>query len=250
MPLRYPFPWRIALPLFWDVLSGNARRSFRADACDCTDLLNPPLKILNAENIPSNGPALLLTNHYTRPGFRAWWIALAISASVPLDIHWMMTNAWTFLGPLKPLSRKVLTRVAQVYGFTATPPMPPQSKETEARAWAARRLLAIARTPGVVIAMAPEGRDQKDGKLGALPPGAGRFIEKITQYCQPIVPIGVYEDDRSLCLHFGPPFALLKAPASLSAARRDQMIGEQVIDAIAQQLPPQIKPQENPYETR
>jgi hypothetical protein len=242
MPPRYPFPWRIALQLFWDILFKDILRSgqrdFQADALICTGLLSPPLKILNPENIPHCGPALLVTNHYARPGFQAWWIALAISASVPLNIHWMMTDAWIFSGPLTPLSRLVLTRVAQAYGFTATPPMPPHPKEIEERAWAVRRVLAVARTPGAVIALAPEGRDQPGGRIGPLPPGAGRFIEKIVQHCKLIVPIGVYEDDESLCLRFGPAFTLVKAPASLSAKQRDQMIGEQVMAAIAWQLPP------------
>ena len=241
MPPRYPFPWRIALPLFWDSLFRNTllsgERSFQADARVSVALLSPPPKVIHPEHIPACGPALLVTNHYARPGFKAWWIALAISASVPLDVHWMMTDAWTFLGPLTPLSRRVLTQVARVYGFTATPPMPPDPQEVAARAWAVRRALAKARIPGAVIALAPEGRDHPDGQLGPLPPGAGRFIEKIARYCQPIVPIGVYEDDESLCLRFGPPFALPDMPASLSTEQKDLLVGGQVVEAIAEQLP-------------
>ena len=241
MPPRYPFPWPIALSLLWDIIFGNTHRSFKADARTSTALLTPPLKILETGNIPRSRPALLLTNHYARPGFQAWWIALAISASVPLDIHWMMTNAWTFLGPLTPLSRQILTRVARVYGFTPAPPMPPRPKEAEARAWAVRRVLAVARSPGAVIAMAPEGRDQPGGRLGALPPGAGRFIAKISQTCKPIVPIGVYEDEQSLCLHFGPPFELGSTPAPSPSERVNHMVEAQVMAAIAQLLPPHLQ---------
>jgi hypothetical protein len=235
MPQHYPFPWRIALPLFWDIIRLR-ERNFRSDARICINLISPPLKILNPENIPLQGPALLVTNHYAHPGFQAWWIALAISASVPLDIHWVMTNAWTFLGPFTPLSRWVLTRIAHVYSFSAAPAMPPLPKEIEARARAVRHVLEIARSPRAVIALAPEGRDQPGGILGSFPPGAGRFIEKIAQTCQPIIPIGIYEEAGVLCLRFGIAFMLLKA-VHTSAEERDRWVEQQVRTAIAGLLP-------------
>jgi len=239
MPARYPFPWRIAFPLFRDALrAGN--RSFQADARIAVSLLSSPLKIFNPENIPKHGSALLVTNHYSRPGFQAWWIALAISAAAPVEIHWMMTDAWTFLGPLAPLSHWILTRIAGVYGFTSTPPMPPAEKDLGARARAVRRVLEIARTSSTVIALAPEGRDYPKGILGPLPSGGGRFIEKLATHCQPIVPIGVYEDNESLCLGFGPPI-VLSASSKTTAEVRDQVVGWQVMSAIAQQLPPHLR---------
>ncbi|MFN2233296.1 MAG: lysophospholipid acyltransferase family protein [Anaerolineales bacterium] len=232
---RYPFPWRIAIPLMWDII-WLRERDFPADARACTGLLSPPLKILNPKNIPAQGPALLVTNHYARPGFQAWWIALAISASVPLEVHWMMTNAWTFLGPLTPLSHWILTRLADVYGFTASPAMPPKPEEIDQRARAVRHVLKISHSPAAVIALAPEGRDQPGGLLGPFPPGAGRFIEKIAQTCQPIIPIGIYEEAGALCLRFGSPFNLPKA-VHTSAEERDQLVGQQVFTAIAGLLP-------------
>ena len=101
-------------------------------------------------------------------------------------------------------------------------------------------ILAVGLILGVaVIALAPEGYDQPEGVLGPLPPGAGRFIEKIAQTCQPIVPIGVYEDEQSLCLRFGRPF-LLENPNQASAAGRDQAVSRQILDAIALLLPPDL----------
>jgi hypothetical protein len=223
----------------WDIIRLR-ERNFRSDARICINLISPPLKILNPENIPLQGPALLVTNHYARTGFQAWWIALAISASVPLEIHWVMTNAWTFLGPLTPLSRWVLTRIAHVYGFSAAPAMPPQPNEIEARARAVRHVLEIARSPRAVIALAPEGRDQPGGVLGLFPPGAGRFIEHIAQTCQPIIPIGVYEETDALCLRFGMSFKLKKA-VHASAEERDQFVGRQVLIGIAGVLPAHLR---------
>jgi 1-acyl-sn-glycerol-3-phosphate acyltransferase len=239
MPPRYPIPWRIAFPLSRDALREGSR-SFQIDARMAVGRLSPPLQILNPENIPSRGPALLLANHYSRPGFPAWWIALAISAAVPLEIHWLMTDAWTFLGRLTPLSHWILTRIAQVYGFTTVPPMPPRPKDLEMRARSVRRVIEFARSPGALIALAPEGRDHPGGILGPLPPGAGRFIEKLAVHLQPILPVGVYEEDQSLCLRFGPP-VVWPALQNESAEIRDRAIGWQVMVAIARQLPPDLR---------
>lgn len=239
MPLRYPFPWRLAFPLFWDALRVGSR-SFQADARTCVNLLTPPLKIINPENIPTHGPSLLIANHYSRPGFQAWWIALAISAVVPMKVHWLMTNAWTFLGPLTPLSQWALNRIARVYEFTTSPPMPPKPKDVNARAIAVRRILEISRSPDAVIALAPEGRDHPGGILGTFPPGVGRFIEKLAVHCQPIVSIGVYENEQSLCLNFGSSFELNPAPQR-SAEIRDLVTSQQVAVALARQLPPHLR---------
>ena len=238
MPPCYPLPWRIALPLVWDALRAQPR-SFQADARYAVERLSPPLKILNPENIPARGPALLLCNHYTRPGLPAWWIPLSISAAVPLEIHWMITNALTYLGPFTSLSRWGLGRIAQIYGFTAAPPMPPDQKDVEARAAAVRQILKVARSPQALIGLAPEGRDHPEGILGPLPPGAGRFIEQLATHCQPIVPTGVYEEDEALCLRFGAPL-ILTSTAGKSAEQRDQLVGQQVLSALAQQLPPHL----------
>ncbi|MEW6716153.1 MAG: hypothetical protein AB1345_01430 [Chloroflexota bacterium] len=240
MPPRYPLPWHIGVLLLRDALRLR-HRSFSADARACVELLSPPPKILNSENIPQYGPALLVTNHYYRPGFKAWWIALAISAAVPQDVHWMMTSAWTFLGSLEPLSQWLFPRVARVYGFTPTPPMPPDPRDVEMRAHAVRSVLRVARqTPGVIIALAPEGRDNSGGVLGPLPPGVGRFIEKLMHTCQRILPIGVYEDANHFCLNFGLPFTL-DLPQGLTPRERDRKVGQTVMQAIARQLPDQLR---------
>ncbi|MBN1667114.1 MAG: 1-acyl-sn-glycerol-3-phosphate acyltransferase [Anaerolineales bacterium] len=239
-PPAYPFPWKTGLRLLQAALLGQ-QRSFQADARACTSQLSPPPKIRSTENIPTQGPALLVTNHYARPGFLAWWIALAISAALPMEVHWMMTSGWTFLGPLDRPSRVLFTRVARVYGFTPTPPMPARPQEAEARARAVRRVLAYARaSKQALVALAPEGRDQPGGILGPFPPGAGRFIQQLSQHCQPIIPIGVYEDEEALCLSFGPAFEL-QLPPGLNPGERDAQASQQVGQALAQQLPPELR---------
>lgn len=180
-------------------------------------------------------------NHYARPGFPAWWIALGISAAVPVELHWVMTAAWTHLGPLEPVSRWLFPRLAAVYGFSTTPPMPPNPNEVETRARAVRQVLNFARaTQSPVIGLAPEGRDNFQGVLGKPPQGAGRFIEHIVKYCQRIVPIGVYEDRERLCLSFGPPVEL-NIPPKISADQRDAIVSKKVMRAIARQLPETLR---------
>jgi hypothetical protein len=185
-------------------------------------------------------------NHYSRPGFQAWWIALGISAAVPFEIHWLMTAAWTFpdnnfLQTFTPLTYWLFSRVAQVYGFTTTPPMPPDPSQIQERARSVRRVLKYAReAEEPVIAIAPEGRDYPGGVLGSPSPGVGRFITQLAKQCQRITPIGVYEDDENLWISFGPAFEL-EMPPKCSPDDLDQEISRQVMQAIAQQLPQRLR---------
>jgi len=240
LPLHYPFPWKIGVLLLRDALLLQ-KRNFREDNLKIVKLLYPPPNIFGKGNIPTSGPALLVTNHYSRPGFPAWWIAIRITASVPVDIHWLMTAGWTHIKGLETFTRWLFPRVAQVYGITATPPMPPKHAETEARARAVRRALRYARHAAKpVIGLAPEGCDHPGGILAPPPPGVGRFIEKLESICKRIVPIGVYENEECLCVSFGPVFQLDVLPG-LPADQRDQSVSDQVMRAIAKQLPPALR---------
>lgn len=236
---RYPFPWKTGLRLLWDALWLRSR-SFRTDALDSLQAFPNPNTIIQKGLIPGEGPCLLVTNHYSRPGFGAWWIALGISAALPVEVHWMMTNAWTHLGPLEGMSRWLFPRLARVYGFTPTPPIPPDPRDVGDRARAVRQVLDVSRCPGAVIALAPEGQDHPGGILGAPPPGVGRFITQLEKHCQRIVPIGVYEEGDYLTFNFGPAFELDIDPLS-AADERDRDASQQVMQFIAQQLPPRLR---------
>ena len=164
MPSGLSLPEGLLSRLGLALLTGELR-SFRTDATRCISRLQPPLKIYGTENIPQSGPGLVTTNHYTRPGLRAWWLALAVSSAVPAEIHWLITSAWTYPDRLRsatitPLSRWILKRLAQIYHFTAMPPMPPNPAETLERAAAVRRVLRYARlNERPLIGLAPEGGD-------------------------------------------------------------------------------------------
>jgi hypothetical protein len=128
----YSYPAFLLSSLAGDVLFGG-HRSFRSDAMACIERLVPPLQVFGKENIPPCGPCLLTFNHYSRPDFNAWWIALAVASQLPMDAHFVMTDELTspdirFSPGGMPFSRWLLRRVAKVYGFTSMPPMPPREK--------------------------------------------------------------------------------------------------------------------------
>jgi hypothetical protein len=245
MPSGYGLPKELLPRLGLALLIGE-RRSFRTDAVRCASLLQPPLKIYGKENIPASGPGLVTTNHYARPGFRAWWLALAVSAAVPTEVHWLITSAWTYPDRLRsatitPVTRWVLQRLAQVYGFTCMPPMPPDPAEVIERAEAVRRVLKYARqAERLLIGLAPEGGDfATPGRLAEPPPGAGRFILHLCALGLEISPVGIFEEEDCLCLRFGVRYRQDASPG-LSPSARDRYASQQVMQHIADLMPARL----------
>ena len=227
--------------LFRDALL-QRRRGFRLDARACVELLQPTLHVIGAENIPSGGCYIITPNHYFRPGFDSQWTALAISACVPGDVHWIMTGELTIPGrwiaPLgRPISRFVLRRIASVYGFTRMPPMPPRASDVAARSAAVRQVLRfVEQAPKAIIGLAPEGRDQTGGRLAMPPSGIGRFCLLLAKAGLKFLPVGVFEGDGALTLSFGPLYTLAIADAS-SPLEADRLAARTVMAHIAPLLP-------------
>ncbi len=247
-PVDYPLPWRMLGGLVWAVLTGRPR-SFASDARRAVRELRPELQVLGSEHIPAREPCLVVCNHYSRTGFEAWWIGLAISTAVAAhrapdadaEIHWVMTAAWTFPESrwrhrvLTPMTRWAFRRVAAVYGFVAMPPMPPDPSEVEARALAVRQTLRLAKRAargGGMIGLAPEGMDIAEG-LGQPPVGAGVFMGLLVQAGLPVLPVAIAEPGGRLCASFGPLFEPV-IPGDRDS--RDREVGRQVMAAIARQL--------------
>jgi hypothetical protein len=236
------------------VLFGG-RRPFRQDGMACVDRLQPPLHVFGDENIPSAGPGLILHNHYYRPGFNAWWMALALAAAVPQEIHFVMTGELTFPGKwYAPAgmagSRWLLRRISQVYGFTTMPPIPPRPQDVQARALSVRRTLEYGQNhPESLLSLAPEGGDQPGGVLNWPPAGTGRFMALLTSAGRPVTPVGVYEEEGRLCLHFGKSFRL-ELPTRLPAPEKDRQAAEIAMSAIAAQLPERLRGEFNSYQFR
>lgn len=204
--------------------------------------LSPPLRVDGAVPDVTHGSWLVVVNHYFRPGFRAWWLSMAISASLPREVCWITTSTLTFPDRLRastftPASRWFLRRIARLYGFIPMPPMPPRPFEIEARAAAVRQALRRATEPEVLMGLAPEGGDMPGGVLAQPPAGSGRFLWHLTRHGLRILPVGAFEADGRFCLRFGEPFDLppsLPPPVEASASHR-------VMSAIAACLPAQLR---------
>jgi hypothetical protein len=246
---RYRLPWRFLGGFLW-AASTLRPRSFARDAQVAVAGLYPALEVLGAEHIPPRGPCLVVCNHYSRPGFDAWWLALAITAAIAShcapdvdpEIHWVITAAWTFPESrwrrrmLTPLTRWAFDRVARVYGFVPMPPMPPDPEELEARAVAVLRMVRLARRiapEGGMVGLALEGMDVQ-GRFGQLPRSVGTFIALLVEAGLPVLPVGVTEQRGRLRVSFGPPF-MPEIPSDRS--EQDRVVARQVMTAIARQLP-------------
>lgn len=242
---HYSYPIRMLAGLLRDGLL-NGRRRFADDAQRCIERLHPSLRVLCGPHLPTDGGCVITVNHYYRPGYSSHWSALAISAAVHTDVHWIMTSELTFPGswiaPLgMPVSRWVLSRIARVYGFTTMPPMPPRARDVEARAAAVRKVLHLAAsTPRAVIALAPEGGDQPGGQLRMPPAGVGRFCLLLAAAGLIFVPVGVYEAGGELILNFGEPYELQVSGAA-PRDRQDRMAATLVMNQLAALLPPHLR---------
>jgi hypothetical protein len=248
-PIHYGLPRRLVTAVVWAAASLRPR-SFARDARVAVGGLRPPLEIAGRENVPARGACLVTCNHYSRPGFDAWWLAFAVTAAVAAEraadtdaeLYWVMTAAWTFPESrwrarlLTPLTRWAFRRVARVYGFISMPPMPPDPREVEARAQAVRQTVRLGRrlaAAGGMIGLAPEGMDTSGG-LGQAPAGAGRFLALLVEAGLPVLPAGVTESEGRLHVSFGPLFV---PDIPSGRAERDRVVARQVMDAIARLLP-------------
>ncbi len=245
MPPEYPTPW----PMIFRIISSVFFRqnlSFYKEAQEAVSRVSPPVKILHKENIPSSGPSLLTVNHYYRPGFGAWWIAMSIAASLPVESHWMMASAWTYPNRLLGKQREAIThwafiRVARILGLTSMPPMPPRPEDIVARAEAVRQVLTYTRRhPQAIVGMAPEGGDSPGGILAMPASGVGRFIFHMAQQGLRIIPVGAYEEGDQFILHFGEAYEL-HVLETVSRADRDSFVCEIVMRKIAGLLPERLR---------
>jgi hypothetical protein len=242
---QYSYPSGMVAGLAFDFLLRRAH-SFREDGLACMGRLDPGLRLFGTEAIPQDGPCILTFNHYYRPGFNAWWMALALAATIPGDIHFTMTGELTFPGkwyaPLGMLgSRWLLNRFSRIYGFTTMPPMPPRPQDMPARARSMRRVLAFAHShPQAILGLAPEGGDQSGGLLNWPPVGAGRFILLLAEQGFPLLPVGCFEEAGAFCLRFGEMYQL-QVPGNLSHGQKDLHVAKIVMSGIAAQLPGRLR---------
>jgi hypothetical protein len=242
---RHTILSRTALSMMASLLA-RRQRSFRSDALAATGCLKRELQVLNPVTPKQSQGTIVIVNHYTRPGLGAWWLALALSASFPAEIHWIITSAWVYPDRLRswsvtPLSKWALRLIAQTYRFTSMPPMPPRAHETQARSQAIRGLLRfVNENPHAAIGLAPEGADSGDSALARPPSGVGRLLHLLMQRGLRVIPVGVYEQAARLTVSYG---NKLPVPQSVPTERRarDRILTDWTMRAIAERLPEELR---------
>ena len=242
---HYSYPPKLITAILRDMFAARPRH-FQDDARACIQRLGPPLQVLGGEYIPQAGPYVITVNHYYRAGFGAQWFALAISAAIPLDVHWIMTGKLTYPGKWyapfgKLLWRLILQRGAHLYGFTTMPPMPPRPRDVSARALSVRAVLNyVKRARCPVVGLAPEGGDQPNGQLTMPAPGLGRFVLLLAAQGLRFAPVGAYESNGIFCLNFGQPYEL-KVCCDKSAREKDRLAAQMLMSHIAPLLPSSLR---------
>lgn len=244
-PPTYSYPRGLFARVARDVVLLR-RRNFRQDATACISNLYPPLQVHGEENIPRQGPCVVTVNHYHREGFGAQWFTLAIAATIPVNMHWVMTGEFTYPGKwyesLATIgSRILLKRIAHIYGFTTMPPMPPRPKDVRVRAASVRAVLEyVMRVTKPVLGLAPEGYDPPSGVLTRPAAGVGRFGLLLAKAGLTFIPVGAYEEDGALHLHFGEAYELT-ARDDLSVDEKDDRAAQVIMENIACLLPSHLR---------
>jgi 1-acyl-sn-glycerol-3-phosphate acyltransferase len=237
---NYEFPRLPLIGFGLDLLLGRSR-SFLKDS-QTVMAANPySRQAQGLENVPSEGPFVLVTNHYARRGLRAYHFAMFITTAIaqrrPLSppICWVITSEWYgyHVGPIPIpvwLIRWVFRRVGKVYGLVV---MPRQASRGVGRA-------AVLRHIAKIVQRKPIGLMPEAGGSGVLLEpleGSGLFLQALSERGLPLVPAGVWEEDHTLMVRFGEPFALSLAKEG-PRRERDRQAREQVMVAMGRLLPP------------
>lgn len=242
---KYSYPPGLLARASWDLILLR-RRDLHRDAKACIENMSAGLQVFGTENIPQQGGCVLTINHFHRPGLGAQWIALAVTALVPLKICWAVTGELMCQGKWyqaigSRASRVFLRRLADLYGLITMPPMPPRLKDVEARAAAVRAILEyVKESKDPVLGLSPEGYNSPQGALTHPATGFGRFALLLSRAGMKFVPVGGYEDDGIFHLHFGQAYELSN-PADVSTNEKDEQAMQIVMRNIACLLPAHLR---------
>lgn len=222
------------------------RRDLQADAKACIEHVQAELRVVGQENIPQRGDCVLTINHYHRPGFGAQWIALAVTALVPLRMRWAVTGELMCQGKwYQPVGSRAsilfLKRLAYLYDLLLMPPMPPRPRDVEARAAAVRAVLRYVReSHDPILGISPEGHDSPNGILTRPSAGFGRFALLLARAGMRFIPVGGYEANGGFHIHFGAAYTL-RVPDDLSPEEKDDQAAHIVMEKIACLLPARLR---------
>jgi hypothetical protein len=115
--------------------------------------------------------------------------------------------------------------------------MPPRPQDVERRAAAIRAVLEYVRSArDPVLGLAPEGYDSPAGVLTRPAAGVGRFGLLLAKAGLAFIPVGAYEADGTLYLHFGERYEL-RVDDHLSTDEKDHSAIQTIMENIALLLP-------------
>jgi hypothetical protein len=242
---KYSYPPGRFVRAAWDLILAR-RRDLQQDAKACIEHMSAELRVLGEENIPQRGDCVLTINHYHRPAFGAQWIALAVTALVPLKMRWAVTGELMCEGKWyraigSRASRIFLKQLAYIYGLMTMPPMPPRPKDVEARAASVRAILDyVKRTNDPVLGISPEGYNPPSGVLTRPATGFGRFALLLSKAGMRFIPVGGYEANGIFHIHFGKQYEL-SILSGLSADQKDKQAMQIIMRNIACCLPGHLR---------
>jgi hypothetical protein len=242
---KYSYPRGRFIHAAWNLLLAS-RRDLQEDAKACIKSMQAELKVFGKENIPQQGGCVLTINHFHRPGLGAQWIALAVTALVPLKMRWAVTGELMCQGKWyraigSRASRVFLRRLAYLYDLITMPPMPPRPQDIEERAKSVRAVLRYVRKEkDPVLGISPEGHDSPDGVLSCPAPGFGRLAWLLSKAGMRFIPAAGYEVDGVFQVHFGKQYELC-VQSSLSPDERDDQATRIVMENLACLLPAYLR---------
>jgi hypothetical protein len=214
------------------------KRSAHMDAVHLCAQVQPPILYDGMEHLDLKRPYVVTVNHFARTGFSTAWIALGVSAALPPEVIWIMSNEWLFLDSkfafiLRPLMRFVLKGITDAYSLIPMPTMVQGYSTSQARAAGVRETVQRVRADkNCIVGIAPEGMDSPEGGLMLPPSGVGRFLLQLQQMGLSLLPAAVFEAEDSLHIRFGPAYHLEPSEDQTSIAV-DLAARQQVMANIA-----------------
>jgi 1-acyl-sn-glycerol-3-phosphate acyltransferase len=247
---KYRIPLRRLAQTALYMLIGKPRNLGADFAILAPDMPLSPI-VKGTEHIPPRGPFVVVGNHYERPQLWMAWSALVTGRAVyertGHPVHWVAITEWhdyrLYGIPIPPwLTRFVFIRFHRTFGFIS---MAPETASAEERARGIRQALRIIREGGI-IGIFPEGTVGPTPVMLPARAGTGLFLLTLCQGDAPILPVGVFEHEQRLIIHFGEPFHLVADPR-LSRDQQDHRARQHVMTAVAALLPPILR---GPYNTQ